>query len=225
MENDDIPLLQKINFLTHTWAAKDVAYSCYTHIEIRRIHKTLCNPSASAMEGLLSRADNDGIIGGDTKESISRVREDLMVCRRDDAAPWRFKISIGTDDLRFNSCGKLDTMFIGGKPVVHMVDEPRTTRPHPFSETSILVKFGIIYEIYGPPDYLVVDQGSAYVSAEMKATFEADGVKMRQAPIENPGTIGVVERYYAPLRRALNCVREEMGNEVGDLEFLRMSVF
>lgn len=44
----------------------------------------------------------------------------------------------------------------------------------------------------GPPDFLVVDQGSAYTSEEMRKNSEASGIRMKEAPIESPGTLGVV---------------------------------
>lgn len=53
-----------------------------------------------------------------------------------------------------------------------------------------------------PPDYITDDQGSNYVSLEILVHLDAAGVTLLGAPIENPGTIGVVERYYAPLRAA-----------------------
>lgn len=33
----------------------------------------------------------------------------------------RFKITVGTDKLRFNHCVQMDTMLINGKTIFHMV--------------------------------------------------------------------------------------------------------
>lgn len=51
--------------------------------------------------------------------------------------------------------------------------------------------------IHGTPDFLAVDQGSAYVSKAMRETLSAAGVTLEEAPIETPGWIGSVEGYYA----------------------------
>lgn len=59
-----------------------------------------------------------------------------------------------------------------------------------------------------PPDTLAFDQGSAYISKEMKQNIAADDIILEEAPIENPGSVGIVERYHAPLRREYLKVRE-----------------
>lgn len=55
--------------------------------------------------------------------------------------------------------------------------------------------------------------------------MESDGVRLLEAPIENPGSIVVVEHYHPPLLRALNLIRGDMDYSVGDSEFLKMAVF
>lgn len=54
----------------------------------------------------------------------------------------------------------------------------------------------------GPPDSLEVELGSAYISKETRSIVEAAGIKVEDAAIENPGSIGTVERYHGPLRAA-----------------------
>lgn len=77
----------------------------------------------------------------------------------------------------------------------------------------------------GPPDFLAVDQGKAYVSVEMKSTVNACGVRLEEAPIENPGSIGVVERYHAPLRTGYTKIRSSLYRTINDEECLQMAVF
>lgn len=48
------------------------------------------------------------------------------------------------------------------------------------------------------------------------------GVMLREYPIENPGTIGIVERYHEHLRAAYNRVRADMGRQTTDQECLKM---
>ena len=49
---------------------------------------------------------------------------------------------------------------------------------------------------------------------------------IRRSPIENPGTIGVVERYHAPLKKAYLKLRQTLQkNDTNDAECLQMAVY
>lgn len=52
----------------------------------------------------------------------------------------------------------------------------------------------------GPPDIISVDQGTNFVSAEMRGKFQAAGVELKEAPVETPGSLGTVKRYHALIR-------------------------
>lgn len=58
----------------------------------------------------------------------------------------------------------------------------------------------IVY--FGPPDFLDVDPGSAYVTEQIRGNLTAVGVALREAPVESAETIGVVQRQNAPLHAA-----------------------
>ena len=120
---------------------------------------------------------------------------------------------------------------IQGKSVLHMVD----LATH-FSAASFLKSqsssevwktrqslWNLVY--IGPPDHLSVDQGSNYISREMRANLEAAGVTLHEAPVENPGTIGVVERYHAPLRAAYFKIRADLDRSNTDAECLKLEIF
>lgn len=78
----------------------------------------------------------------------------------------------------------------------------------------------------GPPDFLAVDQVSAYISKETKENMKAAGITLEEAPIENTGSIGTVERYHAPFRKAYLKFRQTLpkGNKK-DAECLQMAVY
>lgn len=77
----------------------------------------------------------------------------------------------------------------------------------------------------GPPDFLAVDQGFAYVSVQFKSKAAAHGIKLEEAPVESPGTISIVERYHEPLRAAYLKVRQSLTrNEASDNECLKLAV-
>lgn len=69
----------------------------------------------------------------------------------------------------------------------------------------------------GPLDFLVVDQGSGNTLLVMREAAEAAGVKLDEAPLESPGSIGMVKRYRAPLKHAYR--------RTSDQECLDLTVF
>lgn len=71
----------------------------------------------------------------------------------------------------------------------------------------------------------MVEQGSYYISQELKGNLEAADINLVEAPIENPGTIGIVERYQAPLRAAYEILRADFDRKTSDDECLRMAVY
>lgn len=77
----------------------------------------------------------------------------------------------------------------------------------------------------GPPEYLAVDQGSAYIYREMKEALEATSICMDEERIENPGTMRVVEIHQATLRAAYTKIREIVDIYMNDAECLQMDVF
>lgn len=80
--------------------------------------------------------------------------------------------------------------------------------------------------ISDPPDHLAVDLGSAYISAEFRAKDAAEGIKFKEAPIETPGLIGIVERYHAPLRAVYTKIRESLDkSEANDHDCLKMALY
>lgn len=128
----------------------------------------------SAMEGLLKRAIEEGILSTSTREAIGRIREDCIVCIKECSTPRRFKLTIGSEDFRFIRSVQVDTMFLNVRPVVHMVFEATHytaasfLRNHSTAEIWKTICRIWCLTFFGPPDFLVVDDGTAYVLDEMK---------------------------------------------------------
>lgn len=49
----------------------------------------------------------------------------------------------------------------------------------------------------GPPDFLKVDQGSEFVSREMRSIQNYAGVQLCETPVVNPRNISTVESHHA----------------------------
>lgn len=225
------PLSLENYFLVYRWSADDTPYALYTEPELRRIHRTFGHPSVKATYNLLKRASKTGL-DKEIRLELEKIADDCKVCKTNSSTPRRFKLTVGSDELRFNHRVIADTMFLDSKPVLHMIDESTHFTAATFLRNQSTEEiFNNITRLWsmtymGPPDFLAVDQGSAYISDEMKRNLEATGIQLEEAPIESPGSIGIVERYHAPLRRAYKTLRESLNKEdTSDADCLRMAVY
>lgn len=223
--------LEMVNFfLVYKWQPGVLSYALYTEKELRTIHRTFGHPSIKATTSLLKRASGDEL-DTKTRKSIEAIASACNICQRNAGTPRRFKLTVGTSGLRFNHSVQIDTMFIRSKAVLHMVDVATHFSAACFlrSQSSediwkaILANW--IYSYAGPPDIFHVDQGSAYISKEMRSNMETYGVRIREAPIETPGSIGIVERYHGPLRAAFERIWDDMDGCLTEADCLRMAIF
>lgn len=165
---------------------------------------------------------------------MKKLIEDCRIYKQKEQATRRFKLTVGTEELRFHHKVIVETMIIGGRSVLHMGDE----RTH-FQAISIL-KSQSAAEIWkritnvwictylGASDYLAVDQGSAFVSKskETNMNMVEEGIILEEAPIDNPGFIVIVERYHAPLRSNFDKLRQSLSKgEVSETYCLKISTY
>lgn len=77
-----------------------------------------------------------------------------------------------------------------------------------------------------PPDYLSIDQGSAYISKEMGIDVEAAGIKLEEAPIATLGSIRILELYHLQLRTGFKKLQKTLEKDKAtDEEYLMMVVY
>lgn len=65
----------------------------------------------------------------------------------------------------------------------------------------------------GPPDLIVHNAGKNFTSREMVQLAGSLGTGTKCAPVEAHHSIGLVERYHQPLRRAFNVIQEELKDQ------------
>lgn len=217
-------------FFIYKWDASSIPYLMYTERGLRYIHRAFGHPSVSSIHNLLKKASSEHL-DRKVRLNLKQISDDCSNCRNHSTTPERFKLTIGMENLDFNHHISDDTMFLDGRPVLHIVDESTNFTAASFlkSQSSSEIGKGILRSLvhtYMPPDFQPVDQGSASTSLEFKGNDEALGIKMREAPIKTSGAIGVVERYHAPLHRSFNKVGEMISkDQASDNECLRMAVF
>jgi hypothetical protein len=75
----------------------------------------------------------------------------------------------------------------------------------------------------GPPSYIVHDPGTNFASSEFRSNALTIGSEVKEMPTEAHNSIGLVERYHVPLRRAFDIVSKELP-QLGKEERLQMAV-
>ncbi|KAI1439012.1 hypothetical protein GGR50DRAFT_685073 [Xylaria sp. CBS 124048] len=107
-------------------------------------------------------------------------------------------------------------MYIDGSPVLHVVDAAtgfqaaRFMRTVSAKETWELLKACWIDTYLGPPDVITHDAGTNFNSTEFRNEARLAGTTCNQVPVEAHWSIGKVERYHAPIRRAYEIFTEEV---------------
>ena len=132
-------------------------------------------------------------------------------------SPGRFKFTIKNDqDCRFNHTVIVDVMYIQGNPVLHVVDEATRFQaarwlPSISAEATWEALRMCWLDVYaGPPDILVHDAGTNFTSRSFTSAAHSCDIRTKCVPVESPNSIGIVERYHAPLRRAYEIIAAEM---------------
>lgn len=109
-------------FLIHKWTREDSCFSFYNKIELRTLHRKFRQPFMRALHMLLRRANRPSF---DLKitESLEKIKEHRKICNKLASSPRRFRLSVGSEELRFNHRVQLYTKFTEGRPVIDMVDK------------------------------------------------------------------------------------------------------
>ena len=144
-------------------------------------------------------------------------------------SPRRFKFTL-KDDQEFNFEVIVDVLKLNNKNVLHVVDTATGFNAARFlSNMSAKETFNALrscwIDVYlGPPDIITHDAGTNFASQEFRAEAKLLGNTCKQVHTEAYWSIGKVERYHQPLRRAYNILSQELKGAVPDESILQMSV-
>jgi hypothetical protein len=172
-------------------------------------HPKLC---ARSFPLTLSRAGYKEI----QPELVKELTRICHFCQLNTKAPGRFKFSL-KDDIDFNYEIIIDIMYLDGRPVLHIVDAATAFQAARFLRKDVSTKS--VWEalrlcwidVYlGPPDIIITDAGKQLTSTEFNQNARAISIEVREVPVEAHHSIGKVERYHVPIRRAFNILKEEL---------------
>ncbi len=116
------------------------------------------------------------------RDELENIVKDCFTCVKYSTKLRRFKLTIGTDEYRFNHIISIDIVYIDGKAILHCLDEcthfgSAAIVPSMRSEDmwkTLLKCWSPVY--LGPPDFLRIDQGPNFVSAELKRMHTRKGL-------------------------------------------------
>jgi polyhydroxyalkanoate synthesis regulator phasin len=210
-----VPIVRKWG---HPWMLlhreQAIAQAHLTEMELKQLHRRFGHPSVRKLTQLLEKAGQDDV----NTRTIEHLTKYCSHCQLNAKSPGRFKFSI-KEDAEFNYAVVVDIMYIDGSPVLHLVDEATAFNAARFLKeitakaTWDAVRTCWIDTYQGPPDYLVHDAGKNFASYEFKQSARTMGTEVKEVPVEAHNSIGKVERYHVPLRRAYEIMREELQEE------------
>jgi hypothetical protein len=199
-------------------------YLCYlTDNQLRQLHRRFGHPSAPKLSNLLRRAGHD--INSKTAQHLTKY---CQYCQKYGKSPGRFKFSLQDDDGLFNHCIVVDILYIDGSPVLHIVDEATSFQAAKWlKDTSTGHTWNVLRQIWidtylGPPDVIKADAGRNFTSKEFKQHATSMQVTIDIVTVEAHWSIGQVERYHQPLRRAYEIIKSEATDTTKDMALLAL---
>ncbi|KAF1934509.1 hypothetical protein EJ02DRAFT_507441 [Clathrospora elynae] len=220
-----IPVIRKWG---HPWFhlnKREQATVFLTETELRRLHRRFGHPAVMRLAKLLNNAGHDNF----EEKTLEEITRFCHHCQLNSSAPRRFKFTL-KDNRYFNYEILVDVMYLGSKPVLHVVDSSTAFQGAKFlsamsaKETWQALRTLWIDTYQGPPDILTHDAGTNFASAEFRAEAKIMGVTCKQVPTEAHWSVGKTERYHAPLRRAWDILHAELAGTMPDEAILQMAV-
>lgn len=219
-----VPVIQKWG---HPWfhVSKHDVGIFFTETELRRIYRQFGHPTVNRLNRVLKNTGHKDM----DIEALETITKMCHHCQLHDSAPRRFKFTL-KDDQDFNYELIVDVMYLSGKPVLHVVDAATSFQAARFlrilsaKDTWEALRATWIDTYLGPPDYVVHDAGTNFASAEFQAEAKLMGITCKQIPVEAHWSIGKVERYHGPVRRAFNILHAKLGDDYSQDTILQMAV-
>ena len=218
---EKFPIIRKWG---HPWLLLDdsdtMAWCNLTETELRQLHRRFGHPSVRKLTDVLQRA------GHDTNSSIlEKITKRCHQCQIHNKAPSRFKFRLRDTDPAFDFNAEIivDIMYLDGHPVLHVVDAAtsfqaaRLVKDMSARHVWEALKMCWIDVYQGPPERIVTDAGKNFTSTEFRQNAAALAIDVEEVPVEAHNSIGKVERYHAPLRRAYQIIKSEIPGTTADV--------
>lgn len=194
-----------------------------SEVELRRLHRRFGHPAVDRLYKLLDRAGHEI-----DKKVLEHLTKFCHFCQKHGKSPGRFRFTL-REDVEFNFNIIVDVMYINNRPILHVVDEStrfnaaRWLKDISANHTWEVLKMCWIDSYLGPPDLITTDAGKNFLSKEFRQYAADSGIRVRTMPVEAHNSIGMVERYHGPLRRAYSIIRTEL-KDASEAAVLQMAI-
>lgn len=210
MEGWSIPITRQFGHLYVNWEKQIL----YTRSELERLHRHFYHPSSNKLYNLIKKATPNQA-DSNTLNILNQISESCTTCQTFSSKPYRFRVSIPPEKIIFNEEISLDLMWLGKRPVLHVVDTHTNFGSASFLRgqsaeqvwNSFIECWCAIYTGY--PTKMRLDQGSNFKSTKWRDYCDSVGISIQYSGVESHNSIGNGERYHQPLRRIYNKIALE----------------
>jgi hypothetical protein len=222
-----VPIVRKWGhpFMLLDRPEQSFAWSHLTESELRILHRRFGHPSVRRLTRTLERAGHEI-----DPKILERLHKYCHHCQMHGKAPGRFKFTL-KDDHEFNYSVIVDVLYLDGKPVLQVVDSATSFQAARFlKDMKAKTAWNTIQECWintylGPPDIIVTDAGTNFTGTDFKQHANLMAIDVKEVPVEAHNSVGKVEVYHTPLRRAYQIIRVELKDEdISEEMILQMAV-
>ncbi|CDF34787.1 unnamed protein product [Chondrus crispus] len=198
----------------HMFVRWDLHEVMYTRTELERLHLHFFHPSVQKLLNLLKRGTPDRV-KNDTPTIIQDIVDECAGCKRFGIRPYRFRVSLPSDEVIFNHEVAVDLFWVGGNPILHVVDThtgyQNVALPKSLSARHVWDAFleAWVTVYVGIPNRIRADQGSVFTSKFWDDITTLHGIDLQLSGTQSHNSIGIGERYHAPLRRIFRVIRSQ----------------
>ena len=226
--NHIVPVVRKFGhpFMLLHRPEESMAFNHLTEPQLRQLHRRFGHPSVRRLAKILSRAGYD--VDNEWIKHLTKVCEQ---CQLHGKAPGRFKFTL-KDDHEFNYSIIVDIFYLEDGPVLHVVDSATAFNAGKFLRevsaraTWEALRICWIDAYQGPPEYIVHDAGRNFASQEFRQNANTLNIEVKEVPVEAHNSVGKVERYHGPVRRAYDIIKAEFqasGDKINKELILQMA--
>jgi transposase InsO family protein len=206
-----VPIVRKWG---HSWLEltmeKALAHNDLTETELRRLHRCFRHPSVIRFHKVLQKAGHP--VETKALEALMKV---CHQCQINDPCLVRFRFTLH-DNYEFNYEIIVDIIYLDdNRPMLYVIDTATSFNAARFLKDittrqvweALRLCWIDVYQ--GPPDWIVTDTGTQFCSVAFKQQAREMAIFFKKVPIEAHNSIGKVEQYHGPLRRAYNILCAE----------------
>ena len=193
----------------HLWLKWNFCNVLYSKIELKKLHKQFGHPSNNALIQLLRRATPHKL-KPDTRTILDDIVKRCSPCQTYAPRSSHFRVTMPQDDIIFNHEIECHIFWINNEPVLHIIDRGTRYSVAKYMEVmsaehawDIIVEFWItVFTVFSA--VIAADRQSCFRAKWFKNTCNTLGIHAKVTATENQNSLGLCERYHAPIRRIFN---------------------